>query len=520
MASKTCTRCGLSKPLQEFGIDRATPTGYTARCKKCRSEIESARQKKAREDFAAQEQREADVPPKWPNVEAFDRDEDLEVAKQERAQRRRESEFQALTVDDFDVGLGGDPRVSHDAGDANRPARARAAADKRQEYNEAMGRFATDLRESASTAHERDGQIDLPPHHAAYIDLLAEQEKRHQNRRWARSIAIAEAHEEMSRRAMRYIAERYFADRIEPTGYARIRPDRTSRRTVTLLLSDLHLGSELDSLDEPMPFRAIEEARRLEYLLRQFVDYKPQYRDRTDALLILNGDLIEGQLLHDLRAGAPLAEQKAIFWSYFREFIGQVAAAYPRVRVECQPGNHGRDKVRHPGRATSRKWDGHEWEMYIALREMCRGLQNVEWSIPFRAVSIIDVHGSKLGVTHADTEIKLGDPDTRFAENARILGEINSTLIYGVTFDAWLFGHYHKPRYQPRNPKAIWNGALVPPNGHARSSGYVGEPQGQFMFESVEGHCVGDLRFIEVGRAQDTDERLGTIIKPFRFSSE
>ena len=476
---------------------------------------------------------------RWANLNAFDagelsesQDPAAEVderSARERAERdrRRASDFDPMRPEDFesdpdeyDVGLGGDPNMGHEAGRHNRAARSTASKEKRQEYNAAMGRFASDLRDAAMAAHKNGGKVILPPDDAGYIGKLAEQERRYGTRRMARSISLAEAHEELSRRASRWVAERYFSDKVEPAGYARITPDRRGKRTVCLLLSDLHLGSELDSLDEPITFRATEEARRLEYVLRQLIDYKPQYRDQTEFLLLIIGDVIEGQLMHDFRAGSPLTEQKAIFWNYMREFIAQTAAHYPSGRVFMTPGNHGRDKVRHPGRATARKWDGHEWEMYYALQQMCSGLQNVEWSLPFRAVEPIELHGSHLLATHADTEVKVGDPDSKAKENARILDRINSTKIYGVEFDGAAFGHYHKPRYIPGRPRQIYNGALVPPNGHARSSGYIGEPCGQFLWEAVEGYPIGDVRFIEVGLAQDHDERLGTIIKPFRFTTD
>ncbi len=506
---KPCTVCGLAEPDVEFG----TASGRRrSACKACVARRQRGYSKRAARDSREPARQQSRVLADGPNLRAFDAEDEASAD----AAERRASDFAALRPEDFDVGLGGDPRVSHIAGN-NRAERAQASREKRQEYSAAMGRFATDLRDAAAAAPEAGG-VALPPAHAPYIAALAEQERRYGNRRWARSIAIAEAHEELSRQAAVFIAERHFSAKVEPAGYARIAPDRVGSRTACLLLSDLHLGAELDSLDEPVSFTAIEEARRLEYVLRQFVDYKPQYRDRTDALLVINGDIIEGQLMHDFRAGAPLAEQKAIFWAYFREFVAQVARAYKRVRVVCQPGNHGRDKVRHPGRATARKWDGHEWECYIALRAMCSDLRNVEWSIPFRAISDIEVHGSHLLATHADTEVKLGHPDLKAKENARVLDRINSTRTYGVEFDGAVFGHYHTPRYIPGRPRVLWNGALVPPNGHARSSAYIGEPCGQFMWEAVEGYPIGDVRFIEVGESQDRDERLGTIIKPFRFS--
>lgn len=425
---------------------------------------------------------------------------------------------------DDDLSVGNVPESKMD-----KKARSRNASEKRQEYNRAMGEFARDFASAAEQAGLHGGDIaehiKSPEKHANYIQLVAEQERRFGTRRWSRSLTIAEAHEQLNRQAMMWIAEKFFANKIEPTGYAKIKVERSPKRSVCLLLSDLHFGSELDSLDEPVTYTATQEARRIEYVMRQLIDYKPQYRENSEAVILLNGDVIEGQLMHDFRSGAPLAEQKTIFLEYFAVFAAQVSAAFPSVRWVCQPGNHGRDKVRHPGRATARKWDGHEWELYYSLSKICSGFANTTWSIPLKPLSIVDLHGSTLGLTHADTEVKLGDPDTKAKDNERILDRINARELYvdpitkePVDFDAWAFGHYHKPRYVPSNPRIIWNGPLVPPNGYARGAGYFGEPCGQFLWEAVEGHPVGDVRFVEVGRAQDEDEKLGTLIKPFRFA--
>lgn len=457
------------------------------------------------------------------------RDAEKRRREREARQRRLASDFAPVYVEDFE-----DDDAAMEPGDFDSEfgtaisnsinkivSNKGAAKEKRQEFNEKMGEFATSLRDAAAIAPVVGNLGEsIPGEHAEYIRKLAEQERRFGNRRFARSIAIQQAHEQLARESMMYVAETFFRNKVEPVGYARFpKPETPARRTASVLLSDLHLGSELDSLDEPVTFKATEEARRLEWILRQFIDFKPQYRDVTEALVILNGDVIEGDLQHDIRSGSPLTEQMAIFWQYFTHFIGYVAAHYKSVRVVCQPGNHGRNKLRHPGRATASKWDGFEWALYYSLMMMCSELKNVAWHIPFRAISVVDVHGQILGVTHADTELKLGHPDTKAKENNAQLSKINSTMFYGVRFDGFAFGHYHTGRFHPGSPSVIWNSALVPPNGHARTSGYgIGEPCGQFIWESVEGHLFGDLRFIEVGRAQDKDERLGSLIKPFRFS--
>ncbi len=531
---KKCWGCQEDKDLNadNFRRDSTTTSGFKARCKACEPKrgrpvetVPVQRRVAFDADLMDYIHLRTDVAPEVDDDEEDEDEDDADILAEleerlARQAQRRSSDFEALKPEDFEDEYA--TGIANDRSAGAKATSAAAAREKRQEFNRQMGEFATDFRDAAVKAAHTGSTIgdNVPAKHANYIRTLAEQERRFGNRRWSRSIAIAEAHEQLSREALAYVADRYFTNKIMPTGYARFPLSKSPniKRTACVLLSDLHFGSELDSLDEPVTYLATQEARRLEFVLRQFLDYKPQYRSNTEALVIINGDIIEGLLMHDLRSGSPLTEQKAIFWAYMSTFIALVAQQYPTVRVVCQPGNHGRDKVRHPGRATARKWDGHEWECYYALRAMCSSLLNVTWQLDFRAVSIVDLYGSKLGVTHADTEVKLGDPDTKSTDNARILDRINSTRLYGVEFDAWVFGHYHKGRYQPRNPRVLWNGALVPPNGYARSAGYIGEPCGQWIWEATEGFPIGDTRFVEVGESQDNDERLGTLIKPFRFA--
>lgn len=432
----------------------------------------------------------------------------LERRRKEERDRRVKSDFEALTFDDmdddeYDVSVANDRRTARDG---------KAAAEKRQEFNRNMGEIADAL---ATTGGDPDA---IDPKLGTYAANLAEQERRFSNRRMARSVSISLAHEALALRLFKQAAMEYLADKVVPTGYA-LKPHglSTIKRDVIIPLSDLHLGAELDAASNPIAYRAVEEARRLEWVLREALDYKPQYREHSRARILINGDVIEGMLLHDQRAGAPLTEQKAVFWHHMSRFIGHVAQVYPNVDVECQPGNHGRDKLRHPGRATEFKWDGVEWQMYYALMMMCRQLKNVRWSLPFRAVSIVDLFGAKMLMSHGDTEVKIGDPDTQAARNAQMLERVNSSRQYGCEFQVATFGHFHKSRNQGGNVIKIFNGCLVPPNGHARGEGYIGEPCSQTIWEAVEGHPVGDYRRIEVGPTQDKDEKLGTLIPPFRF---
>lgn len=509
--SKTCRGpCGLILPLTAFNKRRDLADGLDTRCAACQAKknrtIRAARRKGDSCDEArAKTNARADG-----DAQAIAE----QKARDERA-RRVGSDIDPLTVDDLtddDVSVGNDPRGGR--------ASSAAAREKRQEYNRAMGENAAALKHAAEMKAQHGGEIldYMPRASGLYAGGVAEQERRFGNRKLSRTISLFMAAEELALTRFKQTAEQYFDGKIVATGYAKRAPNRPMKRSACLLLSDLHIGSELSALDEPMPFGAIQEARRLEYLMRQTCDYKPQYRNDTKLELMLNGDLIDGQLGHQIGAGAPLAEQKAAWWMYTSRMIAEFSAQFPQVNVTCQPGNHGRDKIRHPGRATWRKWDGHEFEMYFALERMCSNLKNVKFTIPFRAVSAVDLHGAWLGLTHGDTEVKLGHPDKAAEANARQLDKINSTRLWDVEFAAWAFGHFHTPRYIPSHIRCIFNGALVPPNGHSRAEGYVREPCGQFLFEAVEGYPIGDVRFLTLDRSIDEDETLGKIIKPFRFA--
>jgi hypothetical protein len=502
---RTCAGCTTEKPLEEFRKDASRPLGRHTTCIECYN-------RRGRDKAAAKLIRETERA-----AQALAK-EQAELAARER---RLASNHAALRPEDFATGVANDdpsdPKV--------RKLSRQASAEKRQEFSQRMADHMVNTREAAVRAARDGGDVldNMPVATGGYVGELAEQERRFGNRRLARSLSLTAANEELSRRMFIDTARQYFAGKIVPAGYARKPHSAPIKRTVCCMLSDLHIGADLSPVDNPVPFGAVEEARRLEYVLRQVIDYKPQYRSNSELLLAFNGDGIEGLLLHDLRDGSPLAEQQAAFLSYMMSFIGACSAAFPRVRMVWQAGNHGRNKLRHPGRATSSKWDGLEWALGFTLQMATANLKNVAWATDARGVlnrkpySAVDLHGAYVGFTHADTEIKLGHPDTKADSNFKILQGINSSRRYGVEFAGWGFGHYHTGRHQLGDGmRILWNPALIPPNGHARSMDYGGSC-GQFVWEAVEGHPIGDVRLCEVGPAQDRDERLGGIIKPFRF---
>jgi hypothetical protein len=386
---------------------------------------------------------------------------------------------------------------------------------KKQEYNAKMGHVQDALHGlGAGELSERSV--------ATYISNLAEDERRFVNRRRARAVSIALARETLATRQFLDLAGRFFRGRIQPAGYARKTSRSTVKRAVTLHLSDLHIGAKLHAFENPESYAGTQESRRLAWVVQCAAEFKTQYRDHTTLNLLLNGDVIEGLLMHNaaMADGAPMAEQEIAFLGYLSKAIGFLAGAFPSVLVVCEPGNHGRDKLIHEGRATSSKWNGHEWKLFKVLEMMACDLKNVRFSVPKAPAQIVPVFDKNMLVTHGDTELALKDPLTGARQNEKELNRINANLTYGARVDLLTFGHFHQGAYIPyRSGSILANGALVPANGHARSMGFETRC-GQYLFESVPGFIVGDNRFLEVGPEQDRNSDLDRIIRPFTYESE
>lgn len=386
-----------------------------------------------------------------------------------------------------------------------------AAKQKRQEYNRRMGHTKEFLHDLA----ERPDDPEIKHRLSRFVSNTAEDDRRFINRRQARSVSLAVARDRLFVRMFEEAAGRMLTGKITPRGYGQKKPSKIAKRITNLFLSDLHIGATLDGRELPEGFGWTEAARRLAYVTLQAAEYKTQYRDRQALNVLLNGDVIEGLLGHDQADGSPLTEQCIAFLKYMGHALAHLAAAYPTVTVWCEPGNHGRNKLRHEGRATNQKWDSTETVLYVALKMMCARLENVRFEIPHAPAVVVPLFDRAMLMTHGDTHLKIGDPDTKAQSYEIALNKINGTLEYGRHIDLLAVGHFHKGRHLELKRSAVLvNGALVPPNGHAKTEGYD-SACGQWLWESVPGYALGDSRFVRVGPEQDRDASLDKVIPTF-----
>lgn len=296
------------------------------------------------------------------------------------------------------------------------------------------------------------------------------------------------------------------------------------KRSLVVHFSDTHFGCNIDrnEMDNVNEFNWTIAARRMALMMDQVVTYKPQYRDETELVMLINGDIIAG-VIHDQEWAVDLlTTQFAGALNIFTQAISYAAQHFKKVRVVCTPGNHGR--AMHKGskdRATVHKWDSYENMIYVALRDLFKAKHShVEFTIPECPYAIVSIQGNKFLITHGDTVINVGNPGKNL--NMKSINDqinrVNSQLIKGdENFAAIVVGHVHVPTVQETESGTMLliNGTLSGADPFAQSLGIFSKNATQTLFEVVEGHAVGDIRLI---RLRDADEqaKLEAIIEPFK----
>lgn len=383
--------------------------------------------------------------------------------------------------------------------------------EKKQEYNEQMGEF-KDFARDIATGVQPGSDVDAM---AAFVSLTAEQERRWIGKRLARSVSLGAARETLMLRQFEAMATRVDWP-VRPEGYATRQKDTVASRGLVLMLSDLHIGAHLPAYENPVAFNFTAASRRLARLAFEAGDYKTQYRDNTELVIAIIGDIVEGLLGWDDADNAPFAEQQVACCYLLAQVIEYLAARFPRVRVVCETGNHGRNKLTHPGRATSSKWNSQEYVIYKFLQQQCRKLENTTFQIPLGPDAVVDLLGKRAVFSHGDTEHALKSPGKHADTWRAAIDRMNSTGKHGGPVDLFGAGHFHEGMLIPceRDAIAIANAALVPSNGHARSAGYA-SICGQWLWEFTAKWVFGDNRFLRVGTRDDSDASLDQIIKPF-----
>jgi hypothetical protein len=312
-------------------------------------------------------------------------------------------------------------------------------------------------------------------------------------------------------------AERVFEGKVSKVA----RPVKKKiKRVHTLNLSDLHFGADIEKEETGvLDYGPIQEARRFAAVIKQASEYKPQYRKETRLVIVLNGDIIENQM-HDSRTGDVISMQCVRAIHLLTQGIAYLASHYAEVDVHCATGNHDRITSRHKERAVHQKFDSYATIIYYAVKSALNNISHVKVHIPKTPLSSYEVFGQKIAYTHSDTVVGNGGiysrVDVKKIEDK--INKINAALKDSDEYAAMLIGHTHVGHviHMSNGCVLIGNGGLPPPDPFAVSLGNFESNSGQWIFESVPNHPVGDMRYIKVDKAIDNDASLDKIIKPFK----
>ncbi len=291
-------------------------------------------------------------------------------------------------------------------------------------------------------------------------------------------------------------------------------------RQISLVLSDLHFGSDIKSKETGKhDFGKVEESRRLARVIKEVLDYKPEYRNETSLNLLILGDVIENKL-HDIQDAAPIAEQCARAIHLLTQAIAHCSENFPKVNVLFASGNHGRLTSRHPNRATNQKWDSIETIIYYAVKTSLKNVKNIKFDLPMTPYVTYSVFGKNILCTHGDSMLNVGYPGKTIQTGSieTQINKINAALPDVEEYSVVIVGHVHVSSVTHLNNGVvlITNGALVPVNEFAVSIGIMESAAGQMMFESIEGFPVGDCRYIRVSAKDDKDKSLDELIEPWK----
>lgn len=216
-----------------------------------------------------------------------------------------------------------------------------------------------------------------------------------------------------------------------------------------------------------------------------------------------------------------MGSQVASATSILAQGLRYLATGFSSVEVFCQTGNHGRNKARHLERAVQQKWDSNEYGVYRCLQIALEPLKNVTIHVPKTPWVEFDSWGETCFATHGDTVFDPGYPG-RSLNMAKISSQVakwRAKKNHQKNYQLFVVGHVHigSVTWLPEGAAFMSNGCLIPPDAYARSIGVVDTVCGQWLFESVDGHVLGDHRFVTVDENTDKDASLDRIIKPFDY---
>ncbi len=295
---------------------------------------------------------------------------------------------------------------------------------------------------------------------------------------------------------------------------ARARP---GRRMITVMVSDVHFGLNVDKREVPGgEYNWQIAARRMARLATEVAAWKEYYREETDLEVVFNGDLLCGVIHLDDGGVRKITEQIHGATWILVAFIDYLKQHFARLNIECLPGNHDRTTRE---RQLAQRWDSHAHAVYLAIANAFRTEKRIKFNVPLTGDAAVELPGgqSLALYSHGDVRPTVANVGKSLDIKPMVaaLNRINASGEYPKPVRVFGVGHWHVPfTMNSGNCAILVNGSAIGPDAFARNGcgvvGREGQPM-QLMFESVPGYEFGDCRFIHL-READGDSAYDKII--------
>lgn len=273
-----------------------------------------------------------------------------------------------------------------------------------------------------------------------------------------------------------------------------VKPRKESKRraeteVAVLHLSDTQFGKVTKTYDSEIATKRVAE-----YIDRSLacIEAHRHYANVDEAVLMLGGDMIEGELIFPGQAHSidqsVLEQAVETCPRAMADAVLRLASEVKRLRVVCVAGNHGRPASKHAGSHPKTNWDR---VCYETARLMVGKQAGVTWNIPDDFYAVTDVLGHGLLMVHGH-QIRGGFGGFPFyGVGKKLTGWIDSV---DEDWTHLFFGHLHTYTQGSINGR-FWfcNGTTESDNGYAREElAASGKPVQRLQFWNKRHGLVAD----------------------------
>lgn len=206
-----------------------------------------------------------------------------------------------------------------------------------------------------------------------------------------------------------------------------------------------------------------------------------------ELVLCLGGDMLDGMLNHGAESGQP----NTMFSQFYgaghaiAQFIREVSAHVPKIRVYCTAGNHTRwsNQKKMP---TNNRFSNFDTVLYAFLEALTRDIPTVEWNLDEQPFARFDVFGFRFQLLHGDT---LRGGDKALGLPAHSIGRLVSATTSLCEKEGapaphyFLTGHLHRQFALPlAKGSFIINGGFPGLDGYGMSQNFTPVDPTQVLF--------------------------------------